>query len=213
MARTGDFRSGIEPDHVVAGPGPDSFLLCSDHGPVAGLPAAMARARYGLNRKFNLPRGRRQGYLNHMINYDELNNENHHITELSNVLLYLFRERAMCDTGACCELFQRYTDKVQEHIDLVDQNLYSRLLTHDDHAIQKLAKNFMSGSQEISKIMSAYKKKWCPGKEADSLKIKEYERFLEESEGMFNLVLKRIQDETEKLYPLVRELSNDKKTV
>ncbi len=142
-----------------------------------------------------------------MISYDELNTQNHSITELSNVLLYLFKERSMCDTGACCELFFRYMDKVREHIDLVDTNLYSKLLTHDDHEIQKLVKNFMSGSQEIKKIMSTYTKEWCPKKGAKTLAIAEHDRFMEESEKMFELVLDRIQDETEKLYPLIREIS------
>ena len=142
-----------------------------------------------------------------MITYDELHTQNHSITELSNVLLYLFKERSMCDTGACCELFNRYTDKVKEHIDTVDKNLYGKLLTHEDHEIQNLVKNFMSGSQEIKKIMAAYTKKWCPKKHAASLDITDHEHFLKDSEEMFELVLERIQNETEKLYPLVRELS------
>lgn len=142
-----------------------------------------------------------------MVTYDELHTENHDITELSNVLLYLFRDRSMCDTETCCELFHRYMDKVKHHIELVDKNLYSGLLTHDDHDVQKMARNFMSGSQEIRKIMAAYTKQWCPRKKADSLNIADYDRFLRETEEMFELVLERIQDETEKLYPAVRELS------
>lgn len=142
-----------------------------------------------------------------MVTYDELHTENHDITELSNVLLYLFRDRSMCDTETCCELFHRYMDKVKHHIELVDKNLYSGLLTHDDHDVQKMARNFMSGSQEIRKIMASYTKQWCPRKKADSLNIADYDRFLRETEEMFELVLERIQDETEKLYPAVRELS------
>ena len=142
-----------------------------------------------------------------MVTYDELHTENHDITELSNVLLYLFKDRSMCDTETCCELFHRYMDKVKHHIELVDKNLYSGLLTHDDHDVQKMARNFMSGSQEIRKIMAAYTKQWCPRKKADSLNIADYDRFLRETEEMFELVLERIQDETEKLYPAVRELS------
>lgn len=144
-----------------------------------------------------------------MITYDELHTENHNITELSNVLLYLFKERSMCDTETCCELFQRYMDKVKHHIELVDKNLYSRLLTHDDHETQKMARNFMSGSQEIRKIMTTYTKQWCPRKNTGSLAIHDHERFLKETEEMFGLVLDRIQNETEKLYPLVRELAGD----
>jgi len=141
-----------------------------------------------------------------MINYDELHVENHKITELSNVLLYLFRERSMCDTGTCCELFQRYTDKVKEHIDQVDHNLYSKLLTHDNHDVQMLARNFMSGSQQIKKIINAYMKAWCPREHSGSLAIADHERFMKDSEEMFELILERIQNETEKLYPLVRDL-------
>jgi hypothetical protein len=146
-----------------------------------------------------------------MITYDELHSENHNITELSNVLLYLFKERSMCDTGTCCELFHRYTDKVRQHIDLVDENLYRKLLTHDDHEIQKLARNFMSGSQEIKRIIASYMKDWCPKKQHGELAIGDYDRFLKESEEMFGIILERIQNETEKLYPLVRELSGDMK--
>ena len=144
-----------------------------------------------------------------MITYEELHAENHDITELSNVLLYLFKDRSMCDTGTCCELFYRYTEKVKHHIDTVDRNLYRKLLTHEDHKIQQLAKNFMSGSQEIKKIMATYTKAWCPRKKADTLTIANHGQFLKESEEMFNLVLERIQNETEKLYPLVRELSGE----
>ena len=143
-----------------------------------------------------------------MTTYEELHAENHDITELSNVLHYLFKERSMCDTGTCCDLFYRYTEKVKHHIDTVDKNMYSQLLTHEDHEIQKLARNFMSGSQEIKKIIAAYIKNWCPKKKADTLAIAEYEMLLKESEEMFELILERIQNETEKLYPLVRELNN-----
>jgi len=147
-----------------------------------------------------------------MITYDELHNENHSITELSNILLYLFRERSMCDTDTCCELFHRYTDKVKQHIDMVDENLYSKLLTHDDHEIQKLARNFMSGSLEIKRIINSYMKQWCPRQKA-GLTIADYECFRQESEDMFELILARIQNETEKLYPLVRELTGEMKKV
>jgi len=148
-----------------------------------------------------------------MITYDELHDQNHSITELSNVLLYLFKERSMCDTGICCDLFYRYMNKVKEHIDLVDTNLYSKLLAHDDHEIQKVARNFMSGSQEIKRIMQEYTREWCPKKRDETLAIREHDRFLKESEEMFELVLQRIQSETEKLYPLVRELSGEKQQV
>jgi hypothetical protein len=144
-----------------------------------------------------------------MITYEELHAQNHEITELSNVLLYLFKDRSMCDTDSCCELFFRYMDRVREHIDLVDRNLYGKLLAHENHDIQNLVRNFMSGSQEIKKIMSEYTREWCPMKNARMLSIARHDRFLVDTEKLFHLILQRIQDETEKLYPLIREISGN----
>ena len=67
----------------------------------------------------------------------------------------------------------------------------------------------MSGSQEIKKIISTYTKTWCPKKKTDTLAIADHGRFIKESEEMFELILERIQNETEKLYPLVRELGGE----
>ena len=36
-----------------------------------------------------------------------------------------------------------------------------------------------------------------------------HDRFYEDTEKMFDLILQRIQDETEKLYPLIRKLSGN----
>lgn len=144
-----------------------------------------------------------------MITYEELNKQNDSITELSNVLLYLFKERSMCDTGACCELFHRYVEKIHAHIDLVDKNLYKDLLNDNDPAVKNLVKNFMSGSQEIKKLIHSYTRQWCPHNRPEELLIGDHEKFLAETEGMFEIILQRIQDETEKLYPLIRKTSGD----
>jgi hypothetical protein len=39
--------------------------------------------------------------------------------------------------------------------------------------------------------------------------IKDHHTFVNETEDMFRLVLNRIQDETEQLYPLIRKVSGD----
>ncbi|HEB83151.1 MAG TPA: hypothetical protein ENJ11_09855 [Gammaproteobacteria bacterium] len=141
-----------------------------------------------------------------MITYDELNQQNHRITELSNILRYLLKERSMCDTGSCCDLFYQYVDLVKEHIDTVDKEMYSDLLKSPDERINNIARNFMSGSVEIKKILNNFSKKWCPSRDKKSLKIKEHERFLDDTNELFDIVLQRILDETEHLYPLVRSL-------
>jgi hypothetical protein len=143
-----------------------------------------------------------------MITYEKLNEQNHRITELSNVLHYLFKDRSMCDTGSCCDLFYHYVGMVKEHINLVDKDMYSDLLTSPDKKINNVAKNFMSGSIEVKKILKDFSKHWCPAKNIGSLKIKDHEKFLRDTDELFEIVLKRILDETEHLYPLVRSLRN-----
>jgi hemerythrin-like domain-containing protein len=140
-----------------------------------------------------------------MITYSELNEQVHRITELSNVLRYLFEDRSMCDTGSCCELFYRYIELVKKHIELVDKNMYRELLISPDEKLNNVAKNFMSGSVEIKRILKEFTKTWCDRTKA--LHIDDHARFLKDTDELFELVLQRILDETERLYPLVRSLS------
>ena len=141
-----------------------------------------------------------------MITYEELNEQNHRITELSNVLHYLFQDRSMCDTGSCCDLFYHYVDLVKKHIDLVDKDMYSDMLASPDKKINNVARNFMSGSLEVKRILKDFSRHWCPTRSKSSLTIKDHEKFLKETDELFEIVLQRILDETEHLYPLVRSL-------
>ena len=144
-----------------------------------------------------------------MISYEQLNEQNHRIIELSNVLSYLFQDRAICDTETCCDLFFRYFETVNQHMELVDNNLYGPLLAHHDNAIKNTARNFMSGGQEIRHILKTYEKKWCRRKNKQLTVGGRYEDFLKETNELFGLILDRIQRETERLYPLIREITGD----
>lgn len=139
-----------------------------------------------------------------MITFDELNTQNHDLTELSNVLLYLIADRAMCDTKIVYKLFSQYFEEVHQHLDILD-HLYPILLADRDHKANNAANNFMSGEQEIKKIIAKYLKTWF-SKKKHELIIKNYEEFLQDTQTLFHLVLDRIQDETEHLYPLVRRM-------
>ena len=111
----------------------------------------------------------------------------------------------MCDTQVACDLFFDYARHVREHLDLVDKQLCGRLISHPDQAVKNTADRFMSGSSEIKRIFAAYLKDWCSEKHKE-LHILHHEKFLDETNQMFNLVLDRIQRETEHLYPLIRRL-------
>ncbi len=141
-----------------------------------------------------------------MITYDELNEQNHRITELANVLRYLFEDRAMCDTGCSCDLFSQYVDLVHKHIETVDKEMYSELLRSPDQKTNNVARNFMSGSSEVKRILRSFTKSWCTTKKNGQLMIGDHAGFIKDTNEMFDIVLQRIQDETEHLYPMVRSL-------
>jgi hemerythrin-like domain-containing protein len=143
-----------------------------------------------------------------MITYDDLHTQNHKITELTNVLTALMSERTLLDTDVTCELFFRYVDEVKNHLDVTDRGLYTKLLTYNDNDVNQVANQFMSGSQEIKRVFDKYLKKWCKLNNRH-LVVKNYEQFIGETDDMFMLVLNRIQDETEKLYPVARRISGD----
>ena len=143
-----------------------------------------------------------------MITYKSLNEQNHRITELSNVLQVLLRDRSMCDTRTCCDLFSNYMTQVKEHIDTVDKNMYRDLLASPDEKVNNVAKNFMSGSVEVKKILQSFSKQWCPSRGNNDFMIKDHDQFLKAMDELFDIVLQRIQDETEHLYPLVRSIGS-----
>ena len=139
-----------------------------------------------------------------MAETEKLHTEIHKITELSNILTNLLSDRALCDTEVTCELFFRYVESVQDHLKHTDADLYAELLDQSDAHKNKVANLFISGSKEIKRIFGAYTKKWC-NLSKQSLKIKQYDNFYQETIEMFELVLKRLQDETEHLYPLITD--------
>jgi hypothetical protein len=145
-----------------------------------------------------------------MLTYDELNNQNDKITELSNVLRLLLTDRILCDASITAELFCRYVDMVKQHLEITDKKLYTQLLTSGDTHVTTVANRFMGGSKEIKRIFSNFVKKWCNMKKQQLL-VTNYEEFASITEGMFDMVLDRIQDEVEHLYPLLREVRNDEK--
>ncbi len=140
-----------------------------------------------------------------MTAFSKLHAQNHKITELSNVFLYLVQSREMCDTETACDVFFEYSSKVKEHIELVDRELCGKLISYPDQTVKNTADRFLSGSTEIKRIFNKYLKDWC-SESKRRLTIRNHDAFLTETEQMFALVLDRIQRETEHLYPLIRKL-------
>jgi hypothetical protein len=142
-----------------------------------------------------------------MVSFETLHAQNHKITEISNVFRYLIEDRSMCDTQIACNLFFEYAKQTKEHMELVDKELCGRLISHDDQSVRNTADRFLSGSSEIKRIFADYLKDHCSEKRR-TLTIKDYGDFVTETNQMFDLVLDRIQRETEHLYPLIRRLAH-----
>ncbi len=145
-----------------------------------------------------------------MIDFEQLHKENHRITELSNVFLYLIKDRTMCDTRIACDVFFEYVEGVKHHLDQVDRHLYKRLLASPDQNIRNKADRFMSGGQEIKRIFQKYMMKWSSAANR-SLVIRNHDAFVQDTNEMFSLVLDRLQRETEHLYPLVRKVDEERR--
>lgn len=142
-----------------------------------------------------------------MTAFSKLHAQNHKITELSNVFLYLVQNREMCDTETACDVFFEYSTKVKEHIEVVDRDLCGKLISYPDQQVKNTANRFLSGSSEIKRIFNQYLKDWC-NESGHHLTIADHAEFLKETEQMFGLVLDRIQRETEHLYPLIRKVQD-----
>ena len=142
-----------------------------------------------------------------MATLDELNIQNHKLTESANVLVYLLQERSMCDTETACHLLYGFLDQVDNHMKLVD-SLYKDLLIDKKREVNNTAQMFMSGERELKRIISQYINKWCR-KERRELRVADHQEFTRNTRELFEMVLSRIQDETEHLYPLIREVQKN----
>lgn len=147
-----------------------------------------------------------------MVSYEELHQQNHRITELTNILEHLLGDRSLCDSKITCDLFFDYVNAVKGHLAITDSAMYSKLLGSGDQKMSNVANRFMGGSREINRIFSAYLKRWCKLK-SKMLVIRDYDAFMRDTEEMFEMVLDRIQDETEHLYPAVQRVTGDQRAV
>lgn len=147
-----------------------------------------------------------------MVTYDELHHQNHKITELTNILQHLLGDRSLCDSEVTCNLFFEYVDAVKAHMAVTDSEMYSKLLGANDQKLSNIANRFMGGSREINRIFSSYLKRWCKLRDK-RLVIREYDTFMKDTQEMFDMVLERIQSETEHLYPAVRQVTGDAREV
>ncbi|MCK5726850.1 MAG: hypothetical protein KAH22_08510 [Thiotrichaceae bacterium] len=137
-----------------------------------------------------------------MISLDAMHEHNHKIAEHSKVLSVLIRNRELCDTKVMCDIFFSYVDAVKEHLSIEEKNIYQPMLVHSDSEIKNTATKFMSGSMEIKRVLAQYTRRWCS---KNTLRIKNHDLFVADTEQIFEFVWNRIIDESEHLYPAYKK--------
>ena len=142
-----------------------------------------------------------------MIEIDHLNEQNHEIAELTKVLSFMITDREICDTNILNQLFFDYIRKVTEHLQLEEKNLYQPLMMHNSNTTRQVANRFLSGSGEIKRVFKQYQRRWW---RHNLLYIKNHDKFISDSNDMFDMVFDRIVDTAEHLYPVVRDVMDEK---
>ncbi len=143
-----------------------------------------------------------------MSHSNDLHMQIHNITELNNVLTNLLGERSLCDMQITGELFFRYIELVKHHLQNTESAVFAKLLVNADQEQSRTVERFIDGSSEIKHIFADYTRKWCRN---NQLYIRDYSLFYKDTVEVFELVLRRLRDETEKLYPLMKAVEETAK--
>jgi len=136
-----------------------------------------------------------------MSQLDELRNENKDITDLCHVLSVLVEDRSLHKNPVACELLDRFMQKVNKHLDHEGRSIYGEMLKHGDTNTQNVARQFMSNTHELKKLISKYNRKWCDIPEDESEAV----NYTTETKLIFNLMCERIHMEDKRLFPLIEE--------
>jgi len=133
-----------------------------------------------------------------MTMVDELRGENDEIKDLSDVLSKLVATDTLRTNTVFCELLHRFQTKLDSHLKHEARSLYPELLSHQDDGIKKIARDFMSNTHELERILSKYVKRWC--KHINSENHVEFEN---ETNHIFQLVNRRISMEESHLFSML----------
>ncbi|MCW8829963.1 MAG: hemerythrin domain-containing protein [Gammaproteobacteria bacterium] len=133
-----------------------------------------------------------------MISVEELRAENNEIKDLSEVLSNLVAQASLQTNAVFCELLERFQNKLDEHLKHEARSIYPELLNHDDKNIKQTARDFISNTHELERILSKYTKRWCK-----HVNKEKHEEFKNETMAVFNLINERIQMEEAHLFTVL----------
>jgi len=140
-----------------------------------------------------------------MLSLDDLYQQNHRITEISQVVLYLAEKRDLCDSETVCGLFFEYLELVHDHLERVDQLVKRHLYTADTPQARNVARKLVADSTLLRRNFLQYVGRWTEAGRSH-MRVADHQAFLSDSQDLFEMFLDRLQRETELLYPLLRDL-------
>ncbi len=106
------------------------------------------------------------------------------------------------DASEVRSLLSKLLGKLSVHLSMEDKVLYPKLLGHSDERVKSMAKIFIDEMGSFGEAVKAYKKKWL-----SALQIqKDPSDFIEQTKGIFDALVKRIERENNELYKVVDEL-------
>ena len=133
-----------------------------------------------------------------MMPVEELRKENDEINDLSNVLSNLISDQSLRNNPVFCGLLERFRSKLDSHLKHEARSIYPELLNHDEKKIKQVAKDFLSNTHELERILSKYVKRWC-----HCINTENHKEFENETMEIFRLINERIQMEEDYLFPVL----------
>ena len=134
-----------------------------------------------------------------MYTLEELQEQNHEISALCDVLAVLLERPELRSNTFVCELLKRFREKVWLHLVFEDNPVYSELARHPDPAFSATAQAFHDSARAIRTRFAHYVRHACePARDTGSA-----ERDLREAREIIALIRERLAYESEQVFPLV----------
>ncbi len=141
-----------------------------------------------------------------MTTINDVYENNHKIAERTKVILYMIKNRSICDADVTKDLLFGLIDQIKHQMEVEESEFFKHMLTNHSAEIKTTANNFLSSSAEIKRVLKQYLRRWTAH---NSLRIKDHEAFIEDSNEVFEMVQNHIILKTEKLYPVVRSILHE----
>ncbi len=132
-----------------------------------------------------------------MVPLNEFRAENNEIRDLCTVLGLTIDQKELMGNTIVCELLNRFSTRVSDHLMHEDRLIYHDLLKKHTPEANKIADQFIGNTIELKRIFGFYKRDWCMKKN----NTKQHEKYAAESKDIFKLVCDRINFEEEKIFP------------